>query len=307
MKEREASYLSLLRSGELACLAEAAWALLSACTLCPRQCGVDRLHGERGYCRSGADPKVSSFGPHYGEEPELVGRHGSGTIFFSNCTMRCEFCQNYSISQESAGQEVSCDDLAMMMLALQRQGCHNINFVTPTHYVPQILRALVTAAGAGLTIPLVYNTGGYDCVESLKLLEGVFDIYMPDAKYGDDETARRLSHAPRYTRYMKAALIEMQRQVGDLVVDERGIAVRGLIIRHLVLPDGLAGSREVFRFIAEEVSRDAYVNVMDQYHPMWHAAEGTAPCQESLGRPLRAGEYEEAVAEARREGLHRGF
>ena len=307
MGRRAPSYLGLLKTGELARRAAEARECLSSCTLCPRQCRVDRLHGEVGFCRSGSLPKVASFGPHFGEEPELVGRHGSGTIFFSSCTMRCEFCQNYEISQCGAGREITCDDLARIMLALQDDGCHNINLVSPTHFVPPIIAALQTAAGEGLALPLVYNTGGYDCASTLRLLDGIVDIYMPDAKYGDDETALKLSHAPHYTRYMQEAIREMHRQTGDLVVDGEGIAVRGLIIRHLVLPDGLAGSREVFRFIAQEVSKESYVNVMAQYRPEWHAAEGECGLPESLGRRITKAEYDEALREAEKAGLHRGF
>jgi putative pyruvate formate lyase activating enzyme len=300
------SYLDLLESGDLALRADEAWAALSACTLCPRRCGVDRLAGERGWCRSGRLPRVASFGPHFGEEPELVGRGGSGTIFFSNCTMRCEFCQNYSISQCGEGEEIACADLALIMLRLQEAGCHNINLVSPTHYLPQILRALVTAAEWGLAIPLVYNTGGYDRAETIALLDGIVDIYMPDAKYGDDATALALSHAPEYTRYMKESIREMHRQVGDLAVED-GIAVRGLIVRHLVLPCGLAGSREVFGFIADEISPDTYVNVMDQYYPAWHAAGPSAELPSCLHRRLSPAEYAGALEEAAAAGLHRGF
>jgi putative pyruvate formate lyase activating enzyme len=248
---------------------------------------------------------VASAGPHFGEEPELVGRGGSGTIFFSNCTMRCEFCQNYSISQCGEGEEIECVDLARIMLRLQEAGCHNINLVSPTHYVPQILRALVTAAAWGLSVPLVYNTGGYDRAETIALLDGVVDIYMPDAKYGRDDVALALSHAPEYTRYMKESIREMHRQVGDLVVED-GVAVRGLIVRHLVLPCGLAGSREVFGFIADEVSRDTYVNVMDQYYPAWHAAGPSAELPSCLHRRLSPAEYAGALEEAAWAGLHRG-
>lgn len=307
MGRRAPSYVGLLQTGELARRAGEAWGRLSSCTLCPRQCRVDRLHGEVGFCRSGSLPKVASFGPHFGEEPELVGRHGSGTIFFTNCTMRCEFCQNYEISQCGAGREIRCDDLARVMLALQDDGCHNINLVSPTHFVPPIVAALLTAAGQGLSLPLVYNTGGYDCAETIRLLDGIVDIYMPDAKYGDDETARKLSHAPHYTRYMQEAIREMHRQVGDLLVDEEGIAVRGLIIRHLVLPDGLAGSREVFLFIAQEVSKESYVNVMAQYRPEWHAIEGGRGLPAGLGRRITRTEYDDALREAEKAGLHRGF
>jgi putative pyruvate formate lyase activating enzyme len=304
------SYLALLESGELARRADEALALLSSCTVCPRYCRVDRTGGERGYCGGGFLPEVASYGPHFGEEPPLVGRHGSGTIFLSGCTMRCVFCQNYAISRHEYGEAVSCESLAGMMLDLQERRCHNINFVTPSHFVPQILRATAIAAGKGLSIPLVYNTGTYDTPDTLRLLDGVFDIYMPDAKYGNEEIARALSDAPGYVAVMKAAISEMQRQVGDLVTGN-GIARRGLIIRHLVLPGDLAGTDEVMKFIGETVSKDAYVNVMDQYR-----YNRSTECRDCISRdtrfePLVRGitedEYRRAVASARNYGLHRGF
>ncbi|HUU75770.1 MAG TPA: radical SAM protein, partial [Methanoregulaceae archaeon] len=257
-------FLRTLETGELEKKAGMAIEMLSSCNVCPRQCGVDRVSGERGYCRGGFLPKISSHGPHFGEEPPLVGRHGSGTIFFTGCNMKCRFCQNSSISQQDFGSEISCEKLAAIMLALQDRRCHNINLVSPSHFVPQILNAVYIAAKEGLKIPLVYNTGTYDSVETLRLLDGVVDIYMPDAKYGDNRVALELSDAPNYFDNMKGAILEMQRQVGDLEIVD-GIATRGLLIRHLVLPDDLAGSEQVMEFIAEEVSKDAYVNVMDQY------------------------------------------
>ncbi|TAJ44276.1 radical SAM protein [Methanofollis fontis] len=300
------SYRRLYETGDLAARVEQAWEILRSCTLCPRRCSIDRLQGEAGWCGSRDLPKVASFGPHFCEEPELVGRNGSGTIFFSNCTMRCEYCQNYEISQCGRGEEIRCDDLARIMLALQRQGCHNINLVSPTHYVPQILRALLAAAEGGLAIPLVYNTGGYDLAETIRLLDGIVDIYMPDAKYGSDDAARRFSHAPHYTRYMQESIREMHRQVGDLEVWD-GLAVRGLIIRHLVLPGGYAESREVFRFVADEISRDSYLNLMDQYRPEWHAVLRESGLPAAFSRPLNAAEFEEALGEARAAGLWRGL
>ena len=301
------SYISLLESGELKRRVEAAREMLSPCRVCPRECGVDRTAGEVGYCRSGLLPVVSSYGPHYGEEPPLVGRHGSGTIFLAGCNMRCAFCQNYEISQERYGKEVSCGDLANMMTDLQDRGCHNINFVSPTHFVPQILESVLLAAERGLAIPLVYNTGTYDSVETLGLLEGVFDIYMPDAKYGSDDVALLLSDAPGYVGIMKDAIREMQRQAGDLVV-EGGIAASGLIIRHLVLPGNLAGTEEVCAFIANEVSRDAYVNIMDQYHPSGKIVLDTwNPCHDTLMRGITSREYRDAIESALRHGLHTGF
>ncbi len=299
------SYLALSESGELEQRGEEAFGLLTSCTVCPRNCSVDRTGDERGYCGSGLLPKVASYGPHFGEEAPLVGRHGSGTIFLSNCNMRCVFCQNIEISQLSYGKEVSCEKLAGMMLSLQERRCHNINFVSPSHFVPQIIRATAIAAKRGLSIPLVYNTGTYDSVDTLRLLEGVFDIYMPDAKYGRDENARILSDAPGYTGIMQAAILEMQRQAGDLVIDDR-VAVRGLIIRHLVLPDGLAGSELVMQFIGERVSKDAYINVMDQYRPCGRIAGGIDhPYRDSLMRVITEDEYRYAVGCARKYGLHR--
>lgn len=301
-------YLELLETGELESRTEKASALLRECTVCPRECRVNRTGGETGFCKTGMLAQVSSSGPHFGEEPELVGRGGSGTIFISHCNLACGFCQNYTISQCGHGQETSPDDLAAMMLSLQRQGCHNINIVTPSHVVPQILKAVTIAAARGLRIPLVYNSGGYDSVKTLELLDGVFDIYMPDAKYGRDEIARELSHAPDYVTVMKQALKEMHRQVGDLVV-EQGVAVRGLIIRHLVLPGSLADSEIVLKFIAEEISKDTYVNIMAQYRPAWHAREiaGRNPAFGPLGRPVTMDEYRSAINYAKKVGLRRGF
>jgi putative pyruvate formate lyase activating enzyme len=301
------SYIRSAESGELADRIERASALLASCTVCPRNCRVNRLHDERGYCRTGLLPVISSYGPHFGEEPPLVGRNGSGTIFVTHCNLACQFCQNYDISQCAHGEEVSCEGLADMMMSLQRQGCHNINLVTPTHIVPQILAGLEIAARQGLRIPLVYNSGGYDSVDTLRLLEGIVDIYMPDAKYGNDEIARSLSHAQGYVSIMKAGIVEMHRQVGDLVID-KGIAVRGMIIRHLVLPENLAGSDLVLPWIAREISPDSYVNIMDQYHPSWHAGyKGTGSLPRSLHRRLLPQEYRFAVQCARESGLHRGF
>jgi putative pyruvate formate lyase activating enzyme len=299
------SYLALAETGELGDRIEAACALLGDCGVCPRHCGVDRTAGEPGYCRGGLLPRVSSAGPHFGEEPPLVGRSGSGTIFLAGCNLRCAFCQNYGISQCYHGDEVSCEHLARQMLALQAAGCHNINFVTPTHFVPQILAAVGIAIPLGLSVPLVYNSGGYDLPETIRLLDGVFDIYMPDAKYGSDEVALALSDAPGYTRYNRESMREMHRQVGDLVT-EGGIAKRGLIIRHLVLPEDLAGTEAVMEFIAREISPDSYVNIMDQYHPCWHVLEEGNPLYRKLRRRITPKEYSSAVDAARRAGIHRG-
>lgn len=301
------SYIPLCDSGELQKRADAAYSLLGHCSVCPRMCGVNRLTGDEGYCRGGLLPKISSYGPHFGEEPPLVGRHGSGTIFFSGCNMRCIFCQNSEISQLDIGKEITCEELASIMLALQERKCHNINLVSPTHFVPQILEAVLIAAGRGLHIPLVYNTGTYDSLETLKLLDGVVDIYMPDAKYGRNEVALALSDAPGYVPVMSAAMKEMYRQVGDLVVSN-GVASRGMIIRHLVLPDNLANSEIVMKFIAEEISRDSYVNIMDQYRPCWKvASESGDHIFDSLKRGITRDEYRYAVRCATENGLKRGF
>jgi putative pyruvate formate lyase activating enzyme len=282
-------------------------ALLEECRVCPRHCGVNRLEGEQGYCHTGRKAVLSSSGPHHGEEPPLVGRRGSGTIFFTHCNLRCAFCQNYEISQGGEGVEISAERLAGIMLSLQELGCHNVNFVTPTHVVPQILEAVAIAAEQGLSIPLVYNSGGYDSVDTLRLLDGIFDIYMPDAKYGSDDVAFRLSDAPGYVGVNQAALREMHRQAGDLVVRD-DVAVRGLIIRHLVLPHGLAGTDAVMGFITNELSRDSYVNVMPQYRPCGRIFDDTRePLYRDLQQPLRLSEYREAIAITRRHGIHRGF
>jgi putative pyruvate formate lyase activating enzyme len=297
----ESAYLKLLRSGELKKRVEAAYKRLEACDICPRECGVNRRESAKGaVCRTGERAVVSSVNPHFGEEAPLVGRGGSGTIFFSWCNLKCQYCQNYEISQLGHGREVEPEDLAAMMLQLQAMGCHNINFVSPTHVVPQILAGLLIAAEAGLRLPLVYNTGGYDSLKTLALLDGVFDIYMPDIKYADAEIARRYSKIEDYPRHNQAAMKEMHRQVGDLVMDERGVALRGLLVRHLVLPNGLAGTADIVRFLAEEVSKDTYINVMDQYRPCYKANE-----LPDVNRRLTAQEYEEAVQLAHEAGLHR--
>jgi putative pyruvate formate lyase activating enzyme len=278
-----------------------ALARLESCQICPRDCRVNRLQDEKGFCRGEKHARIYSYAPHFGEEAPLVGIRGSGTIFFSGCNMACVFCQNYEISQLDQGMKARADGLATMMMRLQDLGCHNINFVSPTHFVPQILEALVVARARGLTVPLVYNSGGYDLVETLELLEGIFDIYMPDAKYGGDEMALKYSKAPRYTHYMKTAIKEMHRQVGDLVIQD-GIAKRGLLVRHLVLPGGLAGTAEVVRFLAEEISKETYLNVMAQYRPEYNACD-----YPELDRRLTVKEYRDAVQLAAEAGLTRGL
>jgi len=274
--------------------------MLAECCLCPRHCGVNRLIGESGKCRTTSQAMVSSYGPHFGEEAPLVGRHGSGTIFFTFCNLRCIFCQNYSISQLGEGSAVGSEELAKMMLSLQAKGCHNINLVSPTHVVPCILEALEMAASGGLYLPLVYNTGGYDSVETLELLDGVVDIYMPDMKYSDAKTAEQLSGIKGYPQVNQAAVKEMHRQVGDLQLDESGVAQRGLLVRHLVLPNRLAGTEEVVRFLAQEISTNTYLNIMAQYRPCYKAFD--IP---QLARPLNRQEFSEAIDLAHQQGLSR--
>jgi putative pyruvate formate lyase activating enzyme len=297
-----AAYLRLHETGELINRIETLNQMLKSCTLCPRQCQVDRLNGETGYCRSGRDLVVSSVFPHYGEEPPLVGRGGSGTIFLTHCNLRCIFCQNYEISHLGGGERVSTDQMTGYMVRLQEIGCHNINFVTPTHYVPQIMAALPHAVESGLRVPLVYNCGGYESLEVIRRLDGVIDIYMPDVKFFSSEVARRLCKAPDYPEVVRSVLKEMHRQVGDLVMDARGIAQRGLLIRHLVMPHGLAGTEDVIRFIVQELSPHSYVNIMAQYRPVYQAMEFP-----DLNRPITMEEFQEALEIARRWGLYRGF
>jgi putative pyruvate formate lyase activating enzyme len=294
------AYSVLHDKGLLRDRAAKALALLENCKSCPRSCGVNRIHGEQGFCKTLRYAKVASFGPHFGEEAPLVGTHGSGTIFFSSCNLLCSFCQNHDISHLREGDEVNARELAGMMLDLQDRGCHNINFVTPSHVVPQILEALVIAADAGLDLPLVYNTGGYDALETLRLLSGVFDIYMPDFKFWEEEPAKTFCTAPDYRDAACQAFKEMHAQVGNLVLDTQGIAYKGLLVRHLVMPGGLAGTGQVMKFLAGEISRNTYVNVMDQYRPCYKAESDPG-----IGRRITAAEYEYARQAARKAGIHR--
>jgi putative pyruvate formate lyase activating enzyme len=296
----EPAYLALVANGELAQRVHEAYAGLTACDLCPRACLVDRRAGELGVCCTGAGARVSSFGPHLGEEDPLRGWRGSGTIFFTRCNLHCQYCQNADISQTDAGDLLEPAELAAIMLHLQVQGCHNINLVSPTHVVPQIMEAVLLAAAAGLRLPLVYNTGGYDAVSTLKLLDGVVDIYMPDMKYADAAVGQKYSNVSEYPRHNQAAVIEMHRQVGDLTLDENGLATRGLLVRHLVLPSGLAGTAETVSFLAREISPNSYLNVMAQYHPAHRARE-----YPELNRPLARDEYRAAVKMALDAGLRR--
>lgn len=296
----EAGYLKLHREGELSRRIKALWHRLENCDVCPHRCKINRLKGQTGKCKTGEKAQVSSFGPHFGEESPLVGRHGSGTIFLTNCNLSCVFCQNYDISHLGEGYEVEEGKIAELMISLQNLRCHNINFVTPTHVAPQIVKALPTAIEQGLHVPLVYNTGGYDSVETLKLLDGIFDIYMPDLKYSDDKIAQRYCNAKDYFAVVKDAIREMHRQVGDLALDETGVALKGLLVRHLILPEDLAGTKEAMRFIAEEISTNTYVNLMDQYRPC-HEANEHPP----LDRRITATEFEQAVKIAQDFGLKR--
>jgi putative pyruvate formate lyase activating enzyme len=296
----EPAYIETYNRGLLKEKIAQAFEILKACTLCPRVCGVDRLSGEQGVCLTGEQAIVSSYSPHFGEETPLVGDHGSGTIFFARCNLLCIFCQNYDISHKGEGVAVSSEELANAMLFLQSGGCHNINFVTPSHVVPQILAALDKAIALGLRVPLVYNTGGYDMPETLRILEGVFDIYMPDFKFWDPRVAEKLCDAPDYPEVARDAVKEMHRQVGDLVTNGRGIAQRGLLIRHLVLPEGLAGTRQVMRFLAKEISPNSYVNIMAQYRPCGRASEVRA-----LRRSITDEEFQEAIQMAHEEGITR--
>ena len=268
--------------------------------MCPRRCGVNRPEGKSGECQVTTQVMVSSYGPHFGEEAPLVGRHGSGTIFFTYCNLHCAFCQNYTISQLGEGSPVNEEQLAEMMLSLQAKGCHNINLVSPTHVVPYILEALELAADKGLHLPLVYNSGGYDTIETLELLDGIVDVYMPDMKYSDAKTAEELSGIKDYPEINKAAVKEMHRQVGDLQLDEDGIAQRGLLVRHLVLPNKLAGTEGVVRFLAQEVSANTYLNIMAQYHPCHQAFD-----MPKLARPLHNKEFQDAIDLAHQQGLNR--
>ena len=289
-----------IHRSELAGRVEALTGMHSPCHLCSNASAVDRRSGEFGRCGIGSSARVASFGPHFGEERPLVGRFGSGTVFFSGCNLACLFCQNWRISQEREGADVSDEDLAKIFLRTQESGCHNLNVVTPTPHSASIVRALAISADEGFALPIVWNCGGYESVEVLRCLDGIVDVYMPDLKYGDDSAARRLSGVRDYVARSRAAVREMHRQVGDLTVDEDGIARRGLLVRHLILPGGLAGTEGVMRFLAEEISLDTYVNVMGQYRPCHRAAEVSA-----LRRRITAAEYRDAIRLAKDAGLHR--
>jgi len=295
--------VSMISETELQNRIEAAYALLESCRVCPHECGVNRLKNDKlGFCRSGLNPVISSVSPHHGEEPPLSGTKGSGTVFFANCNLRCMYCQNYPISQMGHGTERTPGELACQMLWLQEQGCHNLNLVTPTHFMPQILKALGIAKERGFGLPIVYNTSGYESIDSLRLLDGIVDIYLPDMRYSDDAVALKYSLAPRYPAINRAAVKEMFRQVGNLALDENGIAKSGLIIRHLVLPNGLSGTEGVMRFLAGEISPDVYISLMSQYFPAYKATE-----HREINRKITVEEYEEARRIMESYGLENGW
>jgi putative pyruvate formate lyase activating enzyme len=295
----EPAYLKLEREGELARRVEALKEIYSACRLCPRQCGVNRNRGEKGMCGGTARAKVYSSHPHFGEEPPLVGRGGSGTIFFSNCNLLCCFCQNWEINHRGDGSFLSDESLGRMMMSMQNQGCHNVNVVTPTHLLPNIVSALRTAIRLGLRVPIVYNCGGYESLEAVKLLDGIVDIYLPDFKYTDGAMAEKYSHsAVGYPEAAEAVHIEMKRQVGDLKGEDRYVAQRGLIIRHLVLPHNISGTDRFVKFVAEKLGKPTWVNIMAQYRPAYRAGK-----YKELSRRLTSEEYRQAVTWAKEAGL----
>ncbi|KUG26229.1 radical activating enzyme [hydrocarbon metagenome] len=289
------TYLETLTPIELKERSDKLNEMLKECRLCPNECLADRVNGETGDCHSIDEVMISSYGPHFGEEPPLTGNFGSGTIFFTNCNLSCQFCQNYDISQLGRGESVTIKDLAQIMISLQNRGCHNINFVTPTHFTPQIVDSLILAIDKGLQIPLVYNCGGYESVETLILLDGIIDIYMPDIKYSSNETAEKYSLIKNYWDIVRKAVKEMHRQVGNLKISKRGIAQRGLLARHLILPNDIAGSKKVLDFLAEEISKDTYLNLMDQYYPSYRANQ-----YEELNRRISKEEYCEIIDYAKK-------
>jgi putative pyruvate formate lyase activating enzyme len=296
------AYMQLYESGELEKRAEAAWELLRACTVCPQNCKVNRIAGKTGACHSGTETIVGSWNIHRREEPPISGTGGAGTIFFGNCQARCTYCQNFWLSQYGRGHRVGPERLADMMLYLQKKGCHNIDLVTPTHFVPQLLKALLVAIPKGFRLPFVYNCAGYEHLHVLRLLDGVIDIYMPDAKYADNTWALKTSKMHHYVDFNRASLKEMYRQVGPLQVNEEGIGVRGLLIRHLVMPNDISGTSEVLRWIAEELGPDVPISLMDQYFPAWKAHDDP-----NLNRRLHWREYRKAVEVLLELGLDAGF
>jgi len=296
------SYLESYSNGILNKLIEKTYKLLKSCCICPRRCRVNRLKDEVGFCKTGSLARVYSYMPHHGEEPPISGQRGSGTIFFSGCNMACVYCQNYQFSQLGEGREADFEELAQFMLELQKLGCHNINLVTPTHVMPQILKALEIAVSKGLRIPLVYNTGGYESAEIIKLLDGIVDIYLPDMRYADSDMAVKYSSAPDYPKYNQEAVKEMHRQVGIAKINKEGIIDRGLIIRHLVPPQDIAGTDKIMKFIANEISVDSYISLMSQYTPYYKADQF-----KEISRRITQEEYEEAVKVMHKYGLYNGW
>ncbi|RKY31328.1 MAG: radical SAM protein [Candidatus Omnitrophota bacterium] len=296
------AFLESYKNGSLERLSEKTFALLESCAICPRKCRVNRLKNEKGVCKTGLLPRVCSYMPHHGEEPPVSGSRGSGTIFFSNCNMSCVYCQNYEFSQEGEGKEVSFEELAEFMLSLQGLGCHNINLVSPTHVMPQILKSLFIAINKGLKIPIVYNTGGYELEETIKLLEGIIDIYMPDMRYGDAQSAVKYSNAPDYPVYNQNAVKEMHNQVGVAKINKEGIIYKGLIIRHLVLPQGISGTDKIMQFISRELSKESFVSLMSQYFPCYKAGE-----LREVNRRISYEEYEQAKKIMHGYGLYNGW
>ncbi len=275
---------------------------MDKCAICPRSCGVDRRAGQLGYCRAPFNPVVYSYMAHHGEEPPISGCRGSGTIFFSHCNMKCVYCQNYSFSQLDEGNVISVVKLSGIMLSLQESGCHNINLVSPTHFVPQIISALEIARDKGLNIPIVYNTGGYEKPETLRSLAGIIDIYLTDIRYSRNDMAAKYSDAPNYADYNRPAVIEMQKQAGDLDIDKDGLAKRGLIIRLLVLPNGISGTEDSLKFIKKDVSQNTYISLMSQYNPLYKAAG-----YKELSKPVTAYGYKNVVDACRDLGLNNGW
>jgi putative pyruvate formate lyase activating enzyme len=301
-QEFEPAYMELFQSGELFRRSRQALRHLENCKVCPRDCEVNRLENEKAVCKTGRYAAVGSYGPHFGEEDCLRGTRGSGTIFFSLCNLKCVFCQNYDISQDGEGIEVSPEDLAAMMLAIQQRGCHNINFVTPEHVVPQILESLPLAVQMGLRLPLVYNTGAYDSLDSLRLMDGIVDIYMPDFKYWDNDRSQKYLKAKDYPETARTVIREMHRQVGDLVLDENGLAKRGVLVRHLVMPDNVEDTENIMAYLAKEISRDTYINIMDQYFPAGKVSEKKYG---EINRRITQSEKDAAEDIALQKGLHR--
>lgn len=295
-------YLATYHNDKLEESIKTSFKLLESCSICPRRCKVNRLKNELGFCKTGLNPKVASYMPHHGEEPPISGSSGSGTIFFSQCNMACVYCQNYEFSQQGEGREVGIEDLADFMLQLQDMGCHNINLVTPTHVMPQFLKALSVAIPKGLKLPIVYNTGGYELPEMIKLLDGIVDIYLPDMRYADNQMAIKYSAAPDYPGYNQKAALEMHRQVGIAKIDKEGIIKKGVIIRHLVLPNNIAGTDKIMQFISTQLSKDTYISLMSQFFPCYKAGH-----YKEIERRITFEEYESAKESMRRCGLSNGW